>query len=165
MTEFATADQLRDLTVLDPEGEKVGTVGKVYRDDADGKPEWVTVKTGLFGSKETLVPLTGARVSGDELHVPVTKETVKHAPRVDADARLDADEESDLYAHYGLTQSTSAPVGVAGTAAESGRRHRFRGRGRRRPVQHGWNHPGRWRPLRGGPGEVSEHLPLTSPRF
>ncbi|MFE9431454.1 PRC-barrel domain-containing protein [Streptomyces sp. NPDC006640] len=121
MTEFASADQLRDLTVLDPEGEKVGTVGKVYRDDADGRPEWVTVKTGLFGSKETLVPLTGARVSGDELHVPVTKETVKHAPRVDADARLDADEESDLYAHYGLTQSTSAPVGVAGTAAESGR--------------------------------------------
>ncbi|MER5881027.1 PRC-barrel domain-containing protein [Streptomyces sp. NPDC001910] len=121
MTEFASADQLRDLTVLDPEGEKVGTVGKVYRDDADGRPEWVTVKTGLFGSKETLVPLTGARVSGSELHVPVTKETVKHAPRVDADARLDADEESDLYAHYGLTQSTSAPVGVAGTAAESGR--------------------------------------------
>ncbi|MEW2042888.1 PRC-barrel domain-containing protein, partial [Streptomyces sp. NPDC005534] len=123
MTEFASADQLRDLTVLDREGEKVGTVGKVYRDDADGRPEWVTVKTGLFGSKETLVPLAGARVSGDELHVPVTKETVKHAPRVDVDGTLDADEESGLYAHYGLTQSTSAPVGVAGTAAESGRHH------------------------------------------
>lgn len=121
MTEFIDAHKLLGLTVLDQEGEKVGTVGKVYRDDADGRPEWVTVHTGLFGTKETLVPLAGARISGDELHVPVTKETVKHAPRIDVDGRLDADEESDLYAHYGLTQSTSAPVGVAGTAAESGR--------------------------------------------
>lgn len=145
MTEFASADQLRDLTVLDREGEKVGTVGKVYRDDADGRPEWVTVKTGLFGSKETLVPLAGARVSGEELHVPVTKETVKHAPRVDVDGTLDADEESGLYAHYGLTQSTSAPVGVAGTAAESGRHT-----GSVDPVDNGRSGAGGTTPAAGG---------------
>ena len=33
----------------------------VYRDHATGEPEWLTVMTGLFGLKETFVPLPRAR--------------------------------------------------------------------------------------------------------
>ncbi len=33
----------------------------VYRDQATGEPEWLTVMTGLFGLKETFVPLPRAR--------------------------------------------------------------------------------------------------------
>ncbi|MEV7728926.1 PRC and DUF2382 domain-containing protein [Streptomyces sp. NPDC087917] len=99
---FLSTEQLMTLTAYDADGEKIGSIGQVYRDDATGRPEWVTVKTGLFGMKESFVPLSGARSDGEALHVPHSKDVVKDAPRVDADQHLDADEEHRLYQHYGL---------------------------------------------------------------
>ncbi|BDM72030.1 hypothetical protein HEK616_55170 [Streptomyces nigrescens] len=97
-----TPQKLTGLHVVDANGAKVGTVQQVYRDDATNEPEWITVRTGLFGMKETFIPLAGARRTGDELHVPHAKETIKKAPRIDADAHLDPSEETELYRHYGL---------------------------------------------------------------
>ncbi|MFE6162487.1 DUF2382 domain-containing protein [Streptomyces sp. NPDC056486] len=101
---FTSADGLAGLTAYDRTGEKIGSVEQVYLDDRTGRPEWVTVKTGLFGMKQSFVPLSGARRQQDELHVAATKEAVKEAPRVDADQHLEPDQEQDLYAHYGLTR-------------------------------------------------------------
>src|SRR6478672_7510268 len=39
--------------VFDESGEKIGSASEVYLDDETGQPEWVTVKTGLFGTKES----------------------------------------------------------------------------------------------------------------
>ncbi|RWZ51539.1 DUF2382 domain-containing protein [Labedella phragmitis] len=86
--------------VLDPDGEKIGTVGQVYLDPDTDRPLWATVKTGLFGSKESFVPLEGASYTDDRLHVEHSKDVVKHAPRIDADGALTHDEEDSLYAHY-----------------------------------------------------------------
>ncbi|MER5869715.1 PRC and DUF2382 domain-containing protein [Streptomyces sp. NPDC002044] len=102
---FLSTEQLINLTAYDADGEKIGNVGQVYRDDATGRPEWVTVKTGWFGMKESFVPLAGARSDGQALHVPHAKDVVKDAPRVDADQHLDADEEHRLYQHYGMAGS------------------------------------------------------------
>ncbi|MFE9461360.1 PRC and DUF2382 domain-containing protein [Streptomyces californicus] len=124
---FTDSGELDGLTVYDNDGEKVGSVGRVYVDDDTGKPDWVTVKTGLFGMKESFVPLAGARRVGSDLHVAHPKESVKDAPRVDADAHLSVAEEEELYRHYGLTrksgnlggnrsQGTDAPT-AAGTGA------------------------------------------------
>ncbi|WP_411082825.1 PRC and DUF2382 domain-containing protein [Streptomyces sp. cmx-18-6] len=103
---FTDSGELDGLTVYDNEGEKVGSVGRVYVDDDTGKPDWVTVKTGMFGMKESFVPLAGARRVGSDLHVAHSKDTVKEAPRVDADAHLSVAEEEELYRHYGLTRKT-----------------------------------------------------------
>src|SRR4028118_2323038 len=46
-------------TAVGPDG-KHGTVGEVYLDDETGRPEWATVRTGLFGTKEAFVPLADA---------------------------------------------------------------------------------------------------------
>lgn len=101
---FLTTDQLVGLTAYDRDGAKVGSVEQVFLDDGTGKPEWVTVKTGMFGMKETFVPLAGAGHDGEGLHLAYAKDTVKDAPRVDADEHLDAAEERELYAHYGVTR-------------------------------------------------------------
>ena len=37
--------------VVSSDGEKIGRVGEVYVDDATGQLSWVTVKTGLFGTR------------------------------------------------------------------------------------------------------------------
>ena len=46
--------------VYGSDGEKIGRAGQVYVDDQTGRPEWVTVNTGLFGMNESFVPLGSA---------------------------------------------------------------------------------------------------------
>ncbi|MFD8621759.1 MULTISPECIES: PRC and DUF2382 domain-containing protein [unclassified Streptomyces] len=116
---FTDSGELDGLTVYDNEGEKVGSVGRVYVDDDTGKPDWVTVKTGMFGMKESFVPLAGARRVGSDLHVSHSKDTVKDAPRVDADAHLSVAEEEELYRHYGLTRK-SGNLGDTGKGTGTG---------------------------------------------
>jgi uncharacterized protein (TIGR02271 family) len=96
----------RNGNVLSADGDKIGSVGQVYADDADGSPTWVTVKTGLFGTSESFVPLQGARLEGDDIVVPYTKDQVKDAPRVDTDGHLEPTEEDRLYGHYGIGGGT-----------------------------------------------------------
>jgi len=87
----------------DPAGDKIGTVGQVYVDEHSGEPRWVTIRTGLFGTKESFVPVDRAELSGDQLRVPVSKEMVKDAPRVELDhERLPDDEAVELYRYYNL---------------------------------------------------------------
>ncbi|MEU1072768.1 MULTISPECIES: PRC and DUF2382 domain-containing protein [unclassified Streptomyces] len=114
---FLHTGELKDLTVRDPKGDKIGTVEQVWLDDHTGRPEWVTVKTGLFGTKETFVPLSGARSDGDTLTVAHHKAHVHDAPHVDADQHLDAEEERALYRHYGLSGNGAAGTDQTGTAA------------------------------------------------
>ena len=104
-------EQVRDIIgqpVMSTSGEKLGKAGQVFLDDQTNKPEWVTVNTGLFGSKETFVPLAEAQLSGDGVTVPYTKDQLKDAPTVDVDAgHLDQSEEAALYRHYGLDYGES----------------------------------------------------------
>lgn len=93
-------DRLFNGTVYGSGDEKIGSVGQVYLNDASGQPEWVTVKTGLFGSNETFVPLKYAQVEGDNIRVPYTKEFVKDAPNIDPDKHIDENEQAALYRYY-----------------------------------------------------------------
>ena len=106
-----TSDQLASITngnVIDANGNKIGGVGQVYLDDQTDEPNWVTVKTGLFGTSESFVPLSGASLSGSDIVVTFDKDIVKDAPRVDPDGHLTPEEEQRLYAHYGLRDADIA---------------------------------------------------------
>ena len=104
MITLTDPDTLRGATVQDRDGEKIGTVDEVYFDDVTHKPEWLTVKTGLFGMKTTFVPVEGAQPSGeDELRVPYEKDRVKGAPSIDPDHELTQGEEQELYSFYGIS--------------------------------------------------------------
>jgi uncharacterized protein (TIGR02271 family) len=94
--------QLRGADVIDASGDKVGTVEEIYLDQETGQPEWALVKTGLFGSKSTFVPLSGASPQDDTLRVQYEKDQIKDAPKIDADQQLSQSEERELYQHYGM---------------------------------------------------------------
>ncbi|MEO3887709.1 PRC and DUF2382 domain-containing protein [Nonomuraea sp. B5E05] len=104
---------LLDCHVVGSDGQSIGKVGQVYLNDRSGEPEWVTVRTGLFGMKQTFVPLANARRSGEEIRVPFDKEMIKGAPNIDVDDRLTIDEEANLYRYYGMRPS-SVPQQRAG---------------------------------------------------
>src|SRR5215213_1180468 len=89
--------------VVGADGQKIGSIGQVYLDDSTGEPSFVTVKTGLFGTAESFVPLQDATVAGGDIRVAYSKHEVKDAPRIDPDGRLTPTEEQRLYAHYGLS--------------------------------------------------------------
>jgi uncharacterized protein (TIGR02271 family) len=89
--------------VMSADGQKIGSIGEVYVDDSTGEPSFVTVKTGLFGTAESFVPLQDATADGGDIRVAYNKHEVKDAPRVDPDGRLTPEEEQRLYAHYGLS--------------------------------------------------------------
>ncbi|GAA3578607.1 YsnF/AvaK domain-containing protein [Kribbella ginsengisoli] len=102
--------------VYDVEGHKVGTASHLYASDVSGAPEWVTVKTGLFGGKESFVPLTGAHTEQDGLHVGAHKDVIKDAPRIDDNGHLTEAEAAELYRHYNLQMGTpdTGQPGMAG---------------------------------------------------
>jgi len=91
--------------VYEQDGDKIGSTAQVYLDNRTGDPEWVSVKTGLFGTKETFIPLDKATLSEDRIVVPFGKDQVKNAPKIDPDGQLSPAEEDELYRYYGLSST------------------------------------------------------------
>jgi uncharacterized protein (TIGR02271 family) len=105
MIDQNTVASLSGATVRDTAGDKLGKVSQVYLDDQTGQPEWVTVRTGLFGGKDSFVPLAAADLQGDELVVNTDKDTVSGAPQIDGDEHLSEQDEAELYRYYGLDRT------------------------------------------------------------
>ncbi len=107
------ARQTIGTTAYSADGDKIGKVGQLFLDDQTGRPEFITVNTGLFGTKETYIPIADATFSGDRLTVPFDKEKVKNAPNVDAaGGHLEPAEERRLYEYYGLSYGSGDDSGL-----------------------------------------------------
>jgi uncharacterized protein (TIGR02271 family) len=116
-----TAQTWQGRTMVDPAGDKLGTIDAIYLDDETGQPEWATVTSGLFSAKTAFVPLAQSQAVGDSVQVAFDKDLVKSAPTLQADGNLSQDDEAQLYRHYGLDYSESrSDSGLpAGTADDS----------------------------------------------
>ncbi len=126
MTNAASPDVYVGRNAVDPQGNTIGSVGQVYLNDRTGQPDWITVNTGLFGTKESFAPLAGSSFTGDDLVVPFDKTVVKDSPDVADASHLDADEQQSLYAYYqqylgagttgtgGYDQTTTTTTGRGG---------------------------------------------------
>ncbi|MEU5992728.1 PRC and DUF2382 domain-containing protein [Spirillospora sp. NPDC047418] len=96
--------QVLNHPLQDAEGRKVGDVKNVFQDDATGRPEWLGVQTGMMGTKETFVPVSGVEVVADHIESLYEKDFIKHAPDIDVDANghMSASEERRLYDYYSI---------------------------------------------------------------
>jgi hypothetical protein len=134
MLDTQTAAGWRGHELIDRDGDKIGTIESVYVDRQTDQPEWLTVKTGLFGSRQTFVPIRDATSEGEIVRVPFEKSHVKDAPNIDPEQELSQDEERELYQHYGVDYDTSGtqlpqrgagagqePMASAGTSTEPDR--------------------------------------------
>jgi uncharacterized protein (TIGR02271 family) len=100
-----TVQSWQGRTMVDPTGDKLGTIDAIYLDNETGQPEWATVTSGLFTAKTAFVPLAQAQDVGDSVQVPYDKDQVKDAPSMAPDGQLSQGEEAELYRHYGLDYS------------------------------------------------------------
>jgi uncharacterized protein (TIGR02271 family) len=120
MPNTTEAYDARGRTLIDQSGEKIGKIDELYYDQEDGQPEWALVTTGLFGTKRTFVPIRSATPSRENLQVPLSKDQVKDAPRVEADQELSEDEERRLFEHYGVPYTTEGSTTAKGAPSSAG---------------------------------------------
>jgi len=120
-------DPFEGRLVRDTDGNKIGKVLEVYRDEKTDLPTWGVVKTGTLG-KRRFVPLSdaGSGASSD-LTIPVTADHVDAAPDVEEHERLSPDLESRLRDHYAGGRA-SRPAAAASAAGGESPNNRHEGR-------------------------------------
>jgi sporulation protein YlmC with PRC-barrel domain len=104
--DIETALDWRGRTVVDRDGEKIGTLKEIYLDESE-RPAWASIHTGLFGLRQSMAPLSEAQLDGDEVRLPYARDQVTDAPNVDPDVQLTAEEEDRLHRHYGPGSAAS----------------------------------------------------------
>jgi uncharacterized protein (TIGR02271 family) len=114
----ATVAEWRGRELVGNDGDKIGTIDEVYVDARTEQPEWLSVKTGMLGSKVSFVPITEAQEADEAIRVPYDKTQVKDAPSIEPDGELSHEDESGLYRHYGLEYSDEQSG--SGNATEGG---------------------------------------------
>jgi uncharacterized protein (TIGR02271 family) len=123
------ATQMRGMTAVDRDGDKIGKIDDVYLDQDTGRPEWLAIGGGLFSSGVSFVPLAQATREGDTVRVPFEKSHVKDAPHAEADGALSQEEEARLYQHYGMDYGESRSDSGLPEGGTRGRTERTTGRG------------------------------------
>jgi sporulation protein YlmC with PRC-barrel domain len=98
----------QDKTVVDSDGEKIGTIADLYLDDATDQREWLIVDTGFFG-RNAVVPAGNVLHLDDRtVQVPFSKQQVKDSPHIEADGELSEQDERVLYEYYDIPFSDKA---------------------------------------------------------
>jgi hypothetical protein len=96
---------------VDPEGNRIGKISKVYLDRQTGQPMWVLVETGLFGTRQSLAPIQRSRLDGELVVLAVSKDQIKDAPNIEADADISDSEQDALRQYYSGYLDTADETG------------------------------------------------------
>lgn len=93
--------------------EKIGKVDDLFVDESD-RPEYIGVKTGLLGTKTTLIPIDLVRVNDKRqlVEVAADKETIKDGPTFGDDKEITHEFERRVLSHYGV--ETAQPPAYRG---------------------------------------------------
>jgi hypothetical protein len=107
------AENIRDWRlhdVVDEESKKIGTFEAVYVDTRTDEPMFASLveRSGLGKRRLTFVPLSGAVVGPGWVKVRYAKRTVRSAPSIGTDDELLAEQEPELFEHYGLDYNTGS---------------------------------------------------------
>jgi uncharacterized protein (TIGR02271 family) len=120
------ADQLVGAPVIDSDGQAVGTIEQVFRDDVDGTPSWARIRSG---KGLHFVPLAGSSLtSAGGLTIPFDSQKIMKEPELSVDRHMSVAQEEELRSYFGLSVPAQAPPGEvagrpgdqAGQAGQSG---------------------------------------------
>lgn len=112
---------LHQGVVVTESGDHIGKVGQVFTDNRTGQPTWVTVRTGLFGTRESFVPLDSADIDGELIRVPFDKEMIRGAPHLEVGDDLTEQQEMDLHNYYAIAGAENPDAaGAAPSTAVGG---------------------------------------------
>ncbi len=93
--------------VYDRHQQEIGKVDELFVDE-DDRPEYIGVKTGLLGTKLTLIPMEIAEINDrrQAIEVSADRDAINDAPSFEEE--LTAEHEDRIYRHFGLERTGSA---------------------------------------------------------
>jgi sporulation protein YlmC with PRC-barrel domain len=124
-------DDYAGRKLYDERGEKVGKVEYTVL-DSEGRPEYLAVKTGWFGSNTTLIPESLLRPGDrdDEFEVQASEDKIKDAPTFDNEDDVNRDFEDRVRDYFGIggaagssvasSETSDRDTGYSGESRESG---------------------------------------------
>jgi PRC-barrel domain len=125
---FTDPKALLGLRVIGREDVTLGVVEDVYADIRTGRPQWAAIRSGLFGTDVSLVPLAGAEHDDCSLRVPYGTRELRNAPHRAPGIMMSHKEETNLFRYYGFSGGSARPS--AGTPAGPRRAGSDHGAGR-----------------------------------
>lgn len=106
---FMDPKALAGLYVIAKSNVKLGVVESVYADIRSGQPQWAAVRSGLFGTDVSLIPLAKAECDDRSLRIPYSVQQVRDAPHRASGTVMSHKEEANLFRHYGISYGTAGP--------------------------------------------------------
>ena len=107
--------------LVDRDGVKAGSIVDLYVDEQTGQPTWGLVRTGLLGSRQTLVPLDQATVplavivsGAGSIRVPFESAAILDAPSVAVGEEISEATAIALRRYYGLGDPAAPAEGDHG---------------------------------------------------
>jgi uncharacterized protein (TIGR02271 family) len=107
--------------LVDRDGVKAGSIVDLYVDEQTEQPTWGLVRTGLLGSRQTLVPLDQATVplavivsGAGSVRVPFESAAILDAPSVAVGEEISEATAIALRRHYGLGDPVAPAEGHHG---------------------------------------------------
>lgn len=117
-------------TAYGNDGDAVGTAETFYTDDRTGATTWVSISSGMLGTKRVIAPADDATFIDGRLQLSVPSDAVSSAPRMGGE-HLSPEDEDALRRHYargvtplgdeleaasGVDGATGTPIGDAARA-------------------------------------------------
>lgn len=106
-------ESMQQAPVVGATGRRIGTIGSIYLHPETGEPLYVSVRTGLLGNRETMLPLDLASFADGQLDVPYAADLIKQAPARPSGPVVDVIDEQHICAHYGVEYAEAAPAPTA----------------------------------------------------
>ena len=123
---FTDPKVLNGLRVIGRGNVTLGVVEGVYADIRSGHPQWAAIRSGLFGTDVSLVPLTRAEHNDRSLRIPYGTQEIRDAPHRASGTVMSHKEEANLFRHYGVSYGSAGPSagkGASHSRTVSGRAH------------------------------------------
>jgi stress response protein YsnF len=96
-------------TAYGSDGASVGTVETFYTDDRTGATTWVSLSSGLLGTRHALAPAEDATFADGRLQLTVPSGAVSGAPRLGGQ-HLSPEDEAALRSHYADAAAAGRPA-------------------------------------------------------
>ncbi len=93
-------------TMVDRDGEEIGTVAEIYLDQQTGQPEWALLERA---KRSVFVPLLGAKPAGDVIQTGYENAVVRNAPAIEPSGERSNAAERALCRYYRLPFSGARP--------------------------------------------------------
>lgn len=101
-TTAQASTQVTGYAVVDPQGNKIGTVDATWLNGATNDLQFIGIKTGWLVGKTHVVPMDNAQVDGNRqtIQIPYTADQIKDAPTFDPSTVLSQGQQNQITGYF-----------------------------------------------------------------